>query len=176
MANCTAPRSRRRVLANCTRKKNSELVAVAIHCASRLERRQRNIARNCRASLRTRWAPGQKRRKLSRYLCCTADMPRDGFSSRAAIRPAEKWVRVRPDANPAPGPGENVLDLAAGRSGFVAPETRRHATNELPAPPPCQTFQRSRVGCAPDARAPPRPGTSRIVPGGIFAGALRSAG
>jgi hypothetical protein len=33
---------------------------------------------------------GQKRRKLSRYLCCTADMRRDGFSSRAAIRPAEK--------------------------------------------------------------------------------------
>ncbi|MGA7929889.1 MAG: hypothetical protein WCA20_28325 [Candidatus Sulfotelmatobacter sp.] len=30
----------------------------------------------------------------------------------------EKEFRAGPDANPAPGPGENVLDLAAGRSGF----------------------------------------------------------
>jgi hypothetical protein len=62
-----------------------------------------------------------------------------------------------------------------GRSGFVAPETRAHATNGLPLPPLCQTFPQSRVGYAPDAPAPPRPGTSRVVLGGIFAGALRSA-
>jgi hypothetical protein len=41
IANSTAPRSRRRVLANCARKENPELVTVAIHCASRLVRRQR---------------------------------------------------------------------------------------------------------------------------------------
>src|SRR3984957_92798 len=80
-----------------------------------------------------------------------------------------------PDANPAPGPGESALDLASGRFEFVAPETRTHATNGLPFPPLCQTFPQSRVGYAPDAPTPPRPGTSRTVLGGIFAGALRSA-